>query len=122
MQLRLHSTRQPPPSELAAEGVGARSGQLTILSGRPNTDSMMEQLGRDAGRVDRAGRGIAVVCCGPRPMVRDVGRQVLAADLVSFLCVRARSNQFEGRGGGCASAIRALTDATGDLWFGWGAG
>ena len=59
----------------SVRGSGA-PGLLPLMQGRPDTDALMMQLGREAGRVDRAGRGIAVVCCGPRPMVKEVGRQV----------------------------------------------
>ena len=99
MQLRLHVTREAIATGFTNPSGGSDSWEsdslfgsfgrrvssvnsgstlLPLMSGRPNTDALMEQLGREAGRVSRAGRGIAVVCCGPRPMVKEVGRQVLA--------------------------------------------
>jgi hypothetical protein len=96
VQLRLHVTREAlftgftvstergddMESLFGSEGRGSMrastsGGQVPLLQGRPRTDDYMTQLGREAGRADRAGRGIAVVCCGPRPMVKEVGRQVL---------------------------------------------
>jgi hypothetical protein len=96
VQLRLHVTREAlvtgfnvltergddAESLFGSEGRGSMrastsGGQVPLLQGRPRTDEYMTQLGREAGRADRAGRGIAVVCCGPRPMVKEVGRQVL---------------------------------------------
>ncbi len=102
MQLRLHVTREAlsatslygssfsaafDPDPASGGGGGGSTGslfaphgggdRLPLLAGRPDPDALMAQMGREAGRPDRPGRGIAVVCCGPRPMVKEVGRQVL---------------------------------------------
>ena len=102
MQLRLHVTREALITGFATSTGSMASGtggsvygsfimrgpathkqRLPMLQGRPDTDALLEQLGREAGREGRAGRGIAVVCCGPRPMVKDVGLQVL---ITLYLC------------------------------------
>jgi hypothetical protein len=49
---------------------------VPIYRGRPDLEGLLDDLGREAGRRNRPGRGVAVVACGPGTLVSSVGREV----------------------------------------------